>query len=83
MGEPPAGLSEGSKRARVIPDLVGERGVLRGAVVDADGLAAARQVLHAHEDVLVDELGELAPVRHAVALPVDDAHLIDDCGGRL
>ena len=67
---------------RYAPHLGGEGCVFGGCELDAELLSAARQVLDAHEDVLVDELGELAPVRHAVALPVDDAHLIDG-GGRI
>ena len=49
-------------------------------VLEFEHLHGVDHALHRHEDVLVDELGETAPVLIRVADAVDDSHLLDEGG---
>ena len=49
-------------------------------VLEFEHLHGVDHALHRHENVLVDELGEAAPVLIRVAHAVNDAHLFDERG---
>jgi len=48
------------------------------SVGDAQSVHGANHGIHCHEDVLIDELDETAPVVVRVAGAVNDSHLLDE-----